>query len=114
MLTLGRLKNIENKEYILHCNGVQLISSCLSSPNEETVLSAITTLMYLVTPESKQEITSPPILDCMLQFSLSQNARLKNLTTIFLDDYCTPEQVEAAKQSQSQPLTVANIPLPTN
>ena len=43
----------DNKEHILHCNGVKIVASCLSSSDEETVLSAITTLMFLVTPQSK-------------------------------------------------------------
>jgi len=50
----------------------------------------------------------------MLQFSRSQNTRLKNLATIFLEDYCTPEQVTEATKSESQPIIVGNIPLPQN
>jgi hypothetical protein len=60
------------------------------------------------------EITSPEIVDCMLRFSRSQNTRLKNLATIFLEDYCTPEQVAEAKKTELQPVNVANIPLPQN
>ena len=60
------------------------------------------------------EITSPEIVGCMLQFSRSQNTRLKNLATIFLEDYCTPEQVVEATKSESQPIIVRNIPLPQN
>ncbi|KAJ9591448.1 hypothetical protein L9F63_002054 [Diploptera punctata] len=100
---LGGICNLvldpENKEYILHCNGVKIVSSCLSSCDEETVLSAISTLMFLVTPQSKPEITSPTILSCMIQFSTSQNARIRNLATVFLEDYCSPEEVEAARQN---------------
>jgi hypothetical protein len=45
--------DIENKDYILHCGGVRLVAACLSSHDEDTVLSAIATLMFLVTPQSK-------------------------------------------------------------
>lgn len=45
--------DIENKDYILHCGGVRIVAACLSSRDEDTVLSAISTLMFLVTPESK-------------------------------------------------------------
>lgn len=45
--------DIENKDYILHCGGVRFVAACLSSHDEETVLSAIATLMFLVTPQSK-------------------------------------------------------------
>ncbi|GFG34246.1 hypothetical protein Cfor_08199 [Coptotermes formosanus] len=113
---LGGLCNLaldfENKDYILHCGGVRIVAACLSSRDEDTVLSAISTLMFLVTPQSKPEITSPDIVACMLQFSRSQNTRLKNLATIFLEDYCTPEQVAEATNSESQPIIVGNIPLP--
>lgn len=60
------------------------------------------------------EITSPEIVGCMLQFSRSQNTRLKNLATIFLEDYCTPEQVAEATKSESQQIIVGDIPLPQN
>jgi hypothetical protein len=50
----------------------------------------------------------------MLQFSRSRNARLRNLAAIFLEDYCTPEQVAEATNAQSQSLIVENIPLPQN
>ncbi|KDR24413.1 armadillo repeat-containing protein 7-like [Zootermopsis nevadensis] len=115
---LGGLCNlaldIENKEYILHCSGVRIVASCLSSRDEDTVLSAISTLMFLATPQSKPDITSPEIVDCMLRFSRSRNTRLKNLATIFLEDYCTPDQVAEVTKAESQSLTVENIPLPQN
>ncbi|XP_066994141.2 armadillo repeat-containing protein 7 [Anabrus simplex] len=91
----------ENKEYIIHCNGVHIISSYLASPEEEVVVSAITTLMFLVTPESKPVITAPEIVDCMLQFLTSSSTRVRNLATVFLDDYCTEEQLKAAKKKLS-------------
>jgi hypothetical protein len=50
----------------------------------------------------------------MLQFSRSQNTRLKNLATVFLEDYCTPEQVAEVMKAESQSLVVENIPLPQN
>lgn len=43
-----------NKEYLVKNDGVELTIKCLSSANEETVLSAITTLMYLITPATKK------------------------------------------------------------
>ncbi|KAI0242452.1 Armadillo repeat-containing protein 7 [Lamellibrachia satsuma] len=85
---VGGLCNVcldrENKAYILKNNGVSLMKNALSSTNEETVLSAITCLMFLVTPQSKSEITSLPIIDAMMRFSSSNNTRLSNLATVFL------------------------------
>ncbi|XP_061191507.1 armadillo repeat-containing protein 7-like isoform X2 [Saccostrea echinata] len=91
-----------NKEEILKNSGVKLVMKCLSSPNEETVLSAITTLMFLVTPVSRAEITALPIVECMLRFSESTNPRLSNLAKVFLEDYCDRSQIEAAKQVQER------------
>lgn len=87
-----------NKQFILGKSGVQLVINCLSSSEEETVVSAITTLMFLVTPDSKPEITSAPVIGAMLQFSECDNPRLANLGKIFLQDYCTEDQITEAKK----------------
>ncbi|KAM6473356.1 armadillo repeat-containing protein 7 isoform 1-T3 [Liasis olivaceus] len=99
-----------NKDYILEAGGVAAVVSCLASANEETVLSAVTTLMYLTTPQSCQEITTLPVIECMLRFSLSANRRLRNLATIFLEDYCSPLQVDEARTLTRH--TAVGIPLP--
>ncbi|XP_022795414.1 armadillo repeat-containing protein 7-like isoform X2 [Stylophora pistillata] len=78
----------ENKQHIVENGGIPLVINCLSSSNEETVLSAITTLMFLTTPQTQEEITSEPVVDCMERFSTSSNARLSNLAKVFLQDYC--------------------------
>ena len=84
----------ENKDYILENEGVTSIAGCLSSSNEETVVSSITALMYLITPQSKLDITSPAITDAMVQLSSSRNPRLGNLATIFLEDFCKKRVVD--------------------
>ncbi|XP_074116837.1 armadillo repeat-containing protein 7 [Sminthopsis crassicaudata] len=111
---LGGLCNLcldkVNKEYILHMGGIKPIINCLSSSNEETVMSAVTTLMYLSTPQSIEELTALPVVECMLRFSLSANKRLSNLATIFLEDYCSPSQVEKAQNLSAH--SAVGIPLP--
>uniref|UniRef100_A0A8D2AXX4 Armadillo repeat-containing protein 7 n=1 Tax=Sciurus vulgaris TaxID=55149 RepID=A0A8D2AXX4_SCIVU len=101
-----------NKDYILQAGGISLITNCLSSPNEETVLSAVTTLMYLSSPgaSSHPELTSTPVVQCMLRFSLSANTRLRNLAQIFLEDFCSPSQVAEARSWQAH--SAMGIPLP--
>ncbi|XP_007445066.1 armadillo repeat-containing protein 7 [Python bivittatus] len=99
-----------NKDYILEAGGVAAVVNCLASANEETVLSAVTSLMYLTTPQSCQEITTLPVIECMLRFSLSTNRRLRNLATIFLEDYCSPLQVDKARTLTRH--TAVGIPLP--
>ncbi|NXE87543.1 ARMC7 protein, partial [Menura novaehollandiae] len=99
-----------NKEYILEANGVEPIINCLSSSNEETVVSAVTTLMFLTTPRSRAQTTALPVVECMLRFSLSANTRLSNLASVFLQDYCSPPQVEEARNLSKH--TAVGIPLP--
>lgn len=77
-----------NKLYILRNQGVQLISALLDSNDEETVLSVITSLMFLITAESKSEITSAHIVEKISELSKSKNTRIKNLAVIFLEEHC--------------------------
>ncbi|KAG8195215.1 hypothetical protein JTE90_027956 [Oedothorax gibbosus] len=88
----------KNFKLLIHKHGgVNKIISCLSSEREETVLSAITALMFLVCPESKADITTAPVIDCMLRFQESSNSRFSNLASVFLQDYCKPEQIQNAR-----------------
>ncbi|XP_038597885.1 armadillo repeat-containing protein 7 [Tachyglossus aculeatus] len=106
--------DLANREHILQAGGVQQVIGCLSSPNEETVISAVTTLMYLSGPWARRagrELTAAaPVVECMLRFSLSANRRLSNLAAIFLEDYCSPEQVEEARGLSGH--SALGIPLP--
>ncbi|KAK7070380.1 Armadillo repeat-containing protein 7, partial [Halocaridina rubra] len=45
--------DFENKAYILQNGGVRLLKEHLTSDDDPTVLSVITSLMFLFTPESK-------------------------------------------------------------
>ncbi|XP_022063801.1 armadillo repeat-containing protein 7 [Acanthochromis polyacanthus] len=113
---LGGLCNLsmdpECRDVILQSDGINLVTNCLSSQREETVLSAVTTLMNLVTPSSHSQITHPSILQCMLRFSLSESPRLRNLAAVFLQDCCSEEQVSRAQQQMEVQQTAVGIPLP--
>ncbi|XP_042240789.1 armadillo repeat-containing protein 7-like isoform X2 [Homarus americanus] len=87
----------ENKSYIIKNDGVALIRGCLSSPEESTVISAIVTLMFLVTPQSKADITGTEVVQQILVKANGDNPRIRNVAKIFLNDYCTPEQVLKAE-----------------
>jgi hypothetical protein len=77
-----------SREYILRNNGVKIISSLLTASEESIVLNAITTLIYIDTPNSRQEITSQENINRMLELSKNTNRRIKNLADIFLEDLC--------------------------
>ncbi|XP_033963463.1 armadillo repeat-containing protein 7 [Pseudochaenichthys georgianus] len=113
---MGGLCNLsmdpECRDVILQSNGISLVTNGLSSQREETVLSAITTLMNLTTPSSRAEITDPAILQCMLRFSLSESPRLRSLAAVFLQDCCSQEQVARAEQQMQGQQTAVGIPLP--
>lgn len=105
----------ESRDQILQSGGVPLVISCLSSNRDETVLSAITTLMNLTTAASRVETTDSAVVQCMLRFSLTQNPRLRNLASVFLQDYCTQQQVDRAREDmQGQSQSAVGIPLPKN
>ncbi|XP_026132135.1 armadillo repeat-containing protein 7 [Carassius auratus] len=114
---IGGLCNLsmerESRDQILQSSGVPLVISCLSSNRDETVLSAITTLMNLTTAASRSETTDSAVVQCMLRFSLTQNPRLRNLASVFLEDYCTQQQVDRAREEmQGQSQSAVGIPLP--
>jgi hypothetical protein len=58
--------------------------------------------MFLITPESRNEITSTKIIKRMLEFSFSANIRIKNLATIFLSDYCEASEVKKIKEEDNK------------
>ena len=103
---IGGLCNVcldkENKDLILKHDGVKLVIGCLSGDREAIILSAITTLMYLVTPNSKAEITQDAVVDAMIQLADSPNKRISNLATVFLEDYCEQGRVQEIREAQRQ------------
>lgn len=104
----------EARDEILRSGGVDLVKNCLSSRRDETVLSAITTLMNLTTPSSRSQTADEAVVQCMVRLSLSDNARMCNLATVFLEDYCPDEQVKRARETirDGQSQTALGIPLP--
>lgn len=113
---MGGLCNLsmdpECRDIILQSGGISLVTNCLSNRREETVLSAITTLMNLATPTTRSQISEPGILQCMLRFSLAESPRLRNLAAVFLQDCCGEEQVRQAQQQMEGRQTAIGIPLP--
>lgn len=84
---IGGLCNLcidpQNSYIISESKGIPLIIRCLSSRKEETVLSAMLTLYYLLDSYS-QSILIPPVIDCMKKYATSKNTRIKNLSSIFV------------------------------
>lgn len=87
-----------NKLYILRNQGIKLLTSILVSQDEKTILSAITSLIYLITPESKDEITSETI-ERITELSNHESNRIKNLATIFLNDYSMTNNIEKSENT---------------
>ncbi|CAG8603341.1 9073_t:CDS:2, partial [Cetraspora pellucida] len=86
-LCLGLVQK-RNKEYIINNEGVPLIIQCLYDKNEEIILSSITTLMFLLTDSDENEdILSESVKKRLEHLAQFENKRLKNLVTIFLQDY---------------------------
>lgn len=95
-----------NREFILRNQGIQLVLSIISSTDEESLLSALTTLMFLVTDESKNNILNSQFIGQLINLTNSMNKRIKNLALIFLTDYCEPEEVQKIRNTiESTPST---------
>ncbi|XP_017259520.1 armadillo repeat-containing protein 7 [Kryptolebias marmoratus] len=100
------------RDAILQGGGISLVTTRLSSRREETVLSAITTLMNLTTAATRPQTTEPGVLQCMLRFSLADSPRLRSLASVFLQDCCSREQVRQAEQQMQGLQAAVGIPLP--
>ncbi|XP_013888613.1 armadillo repeat-containing protein 7 [Austrofundulus limnaeus] len=113
---MGGLCNLsmdpECRDVILQGDGIAAVTNCLSNRREETVLSAITTLMNLTTAATRSRTTEPGVLQCMLRFSLAESPRLRNLASVFLQDCCSQEQVRRAERQMQGPQAAVGIPLP--
>lgn len=85
-----------NKEYIIDKRGVSIVAKCLFHGNEEILISAITTLIFLITPASKSDITCPEIVECITTHLRNPNIRIKNLANVYLETCCSKKQVAEA------------------
>jgi hypothetical protein len=75
-----------NAGIVVENDGIPLIIKCLSSPVENTVLSAIATLYYLCNPATKKDILKPEVVECMKKYASVRNVniRFSNLAQAFL------------------------------
>lgn len=87
-----------NQEVIIKNNGITAIKKCLSSSNEETVLSAITTLYFLVNPKTRADILTKGVLNALQAYSHAPSVRLKNISKVFIEQHGHQPQ-----QQQQQP-----------
>jgi hypothetical protein len=78
-----------NAAVIAKNGGISLMISCLSSPVQNTVLSAIAALYYLCIPSTKAEILTPEVIEVMRKYEAARsiNARFSNLAKVFLDKH---------------------------
>lgn len=101
----------QNRGYIINHNGILLVSEQVLHRNEDIALNALTTLIYLITPETKDIITSPVIVSKVLHYKNSNNPRLRNLGTVFLEDHCSEDSIKNAENIKLQTI---DIPIPTD
>eukprot|EP00850_Spirogloea_muscicola_P013998 SM000098S25078 [mRNA] locus=s98:10910:13295:- [translate_table: standard] len=79
----------KNAAVILESEGLPHIIACLSSPVENTVLSAISSLYYLCNRRTEKEILAPAVLQCMQAYAEAEaaNKRFSNAAKAFLGKY---------------------------
>lgn len=73
-----------NADIILKNNGVSLISKHLYNQDNEVVLNALTTLLFLKYESRDDTVLSQIITEKVKTFQNNKNQRLVNLATIFL------------------------------
>ncbi|CAG8439305.1 11442_t:CDS:2 [Ambispora gerdemannii] len=96
-----KIKEFENraKEHIITSDGLPLIIDCLSSENENTVLSALATLMFLNISFSKSDIKS--VFERVKQLSQTDNRKISNLAIVFLQDYLETDLVKESERNHN-------------
>lgn len=92
----------KNRDIVLETeDSIRLVTRCLSSSNTETVLSGMTTLMQLILPKSRDSIITPTLISSLFAFKEYQDSRVSNLATVFLEDYCTDDEMERFRNKPS-------------
>lgn len=91
----------DNGHYIVKLNGIFLISQQLLHDNEDIALNALTTLIFLCNLESHESIATPEIIAKVLLYLDKSDPRFKTLANVFLQDFCTSEQIAHAKANSS-------------
>eukprot|EP00002_Diphylleia_rotans_P040777 TRINITY_DN9754_c0_g1_i1.p1 TRINITY_DN9754_c0_g1~~TRINITY_DN9754_c0_g1_i1.p1 ORF type:complete len:182 (-),score=42.03 TRINITY_DN9754_c0_g1_i1:160-705(-) len=75
-----------NIDVIAKNDGIPLIIKCLTSADEDTVLCAITALIYLETPATRADIMKPAVTQLMHQFAdATEQKKISNLAKVFLE-----------------------------
>ncbi|XP_049887930.1 armadillo repeat-containing protein 7 [Pectinophora gossypiella] len=80
-----------NSEYILTHAGLKPLLGLLKCEQTDTVCDTITALLYLYNQKTKSQITTPEVVQIMQEFTKSNDKRLVNLATVFLQDVCNSD-----------------------
>ncbi|KAJ8733919.1 hypothetical protein PYW07_014470 [Mythimna separata] len=81
-----------NAEYIITESGLKPLINLLKLNHYDILADTITTLFYLHNNQTKSEITTAEIIQQIREIQKSDDRRLANLATIYLQDVCTPNE----------------------
>lgn len=87
----------ENAQYIVDNSGVNPVKALLKSNNTDILTNTITTLLYLHNNETDPEINTTDVKQLVSDVQKSDDKRLANLATIFLQDVCSITQTSYIK-----------------
>ncbi|ORX55909.1 hypothetical protein BCR36DRAFT_409953 [Piromyces finnis] len=73
--------------YIVENDGIKLINSCLTSSVLEIVITAIMTLLLLLSDDCRSDILTRENRNCLIEFSKSNQSRLSTIANLFLKDH---------------------------
>lgn len=79
-------------QYILEHKGLEVLLQGLKCNDPETLVNVITTLLYLCNTQSKKHIVNTEVLQTIKELEKSDDKRLSNIVTIFLENFETLER----------------------
>uniref|UniRef100_A0A6G5ADG1 Uncharacterized protein n=1 Tax=Rhipicephalus microplus TaxID=6941 RepID=A0A6G5ADG1_RHIMP len=84
-------RHLTNTAYASGLHSAQLLMMCFMKLRLHTIVT-----IFLGT-----DITTASVIDCMVRYSESPNTRLSNLAKLFLEDICSPEQINSVANAAS-------------
>lgn len=81
-----------NADYIITQSGLKPLIDLLKLDHNDVLADTITTLFYLYNNQTKSEIATAEIIERIHEIQKSNDKRLANLATIYLQDVCSTNE----------------------
>lgn len=81
-----------NAEYIITQSGLEPLIALLKLEHNDILADTITSLLYLHNNQTRSQINTPEVAQHIYHIQKSNDKRLVNLATIFLQDVCSTNE----------------------